>query len=137
MKGSYSVREFRDVMEVNYNGSSVKNYSKCKAELENGNLDSMVNISKYGASGRHWSTEAIKLFRSFWTERDENPSIYRDNEGRKLNYKDFNGKWQYGPLYGVVPQSITLFLLVLFETSSLFLSSRGFGSSFSRHARIR
>jgi len=91
-------------MGVEFNANQLKRRREMKKQFET-DPNALVMLCKYDGSGRYWSSEEIKFFRTFWEERDYFPATYADNEGRKCWYVDFEGKWQYGLLYGILPKS--------------------------------
>ena len=96
-------REFRQDWGSQFDFETLRRRFDAKVEFDAGNLDALVDFTKWEGSGHNWDDEAIDLFRSFY--QLPSPAVYLDHTGRKVNFKDFDGKDQYEFLHGLNPKS--------------------------------
>ena len=104
--GDFSLRDFRDLWGVQFDGETLKKRSERKQKFLDGDLGALVDESKWDGSGNWWDDDAIDLFRSFY--RLPSPAVYVDCSGRKVHFKNFKGEPEYDFLCGLTVKSMSI-----------------------------
>ena len=98
-----TIRGFRDAWGVEFDHVTLKKRINRKIQFEAGDMGALVDHTKWEGSGNAWDDEAINLFRDFYAL--PSPAVYLDHTGRKVDFKNFDGKDEYGFLYGINTKS--------------------------------
>ena len=101
---SMTHNDFRGLWGVQFDYKTTMKRLNTKIHFTEGELGALIDDSKWHNSGNWWHDEAIELFRSFY--RLPSPAVYLDSTGRKVNFKNFEGKKEYDFLYGIHPKGM-------------------------------